>query len=299
MDYWNIDVNIFENKKVRLIRGEFGIKGVYIFLLILNEIYRTSGYYKKWDRDDCLLMSESSGMAGDCSPTLIAEVVSGLVRRSLLDQGVYDRFGVLTSKEIQRRFLRIVGNSRDSIPIVQEYFLLDPSNRKDVTRATLAKLDFFSISSKDSAENLKVDGENLKDLDKEKNRTEEKRKEQNPVVPGPSSDDSPVPVFCLENPETWGFGEELAQALSQWLAYKKEGRQVYTETSLKNLLPLVRESVEQYGEDALSKLIRQCISNGWAGIAWDKLKRPGESQEKKGDVAWMKKYIQQRGEDDT
>lgn len=177
VDYWNIDIDFFENKKVRLIRGEFGIKGVYLYILILNEIYRTGGYYKKWDRDDCLLMSDSSGVAGDCSPELIAEVVQGLVRRSLFDKGVLDRFGVLTSAEIQRRFLRIVGNSRESIPMVQEYFLLEPSSRKDVTRATLSKIVFFSINSKDSTQNLKGEEQNLKVLDKEQNRTEKNRRD--------------------------------------------------------------------------------------------------------------------------
>lgn len=187
VNYWNIDVDFFENKKVRLIRGEFGIKGVYLYILILNEIYRTGGYYKKWDHDDCLLMSASSGVAGDCSPKLIAEVVQGLVRRSLFDKGVLDRFGVLTSAEIQRRFLRIVGNSRDNIPMIQEYFLLDTSNRKDVTRATLAKIIFLSIDSKDSAQNLKDEAENLNDFDKEKNRKEQQRKEVVGGVPAASA----------------------------------------------------------------------------------------------------------------
>ena len=189
VDYWNIDIDFFENKKVRLIRGEFGIKGVYLYILILNEIYRTGGYYKKWDRDDCLLMSDSSGVAGDCSPELIAEVVRGLVRRSLFDKGVLDRFGVLTSAEIQRRFLRIVGNSRESIPMVQDYFLLEPSSRKDVTRATLSKIVFFSINSKDSTQNLKGEEQNFKVLDKEKNRTEQKRTEEiggTPAAPAPT-----------------------------------------------------------------------------------------------------------------
>lgn len=175
VDYWNLDVDFFDNKKIRLIRGEFGIKGVYIHILILNEIYRTCGYYKKWDSDDCLLMSDYLGVAGDRGPNLIAEVVQGLVRRSLFDQGVLDRFGVLTSAEIQRRFLRIVGNSRESIPIIKEYFLLETSNRKDVTEATLGKITFLSVSGKDSAQNLKVKPENLKDLDKEQKRTEQKR----------------------------------------------------------------------------------------------------------------------------
>jgi len=177
VNYWNLDVDFFENKKVRLIISEFGIKGAYILLVLFNEIYRTCGYYKKWDRDDCLLMAGSSAIAGNCSPAFIAEVVIGLVRRSLLDQGVLDRFGVLTSAEIQRRFLRMVGNSRESIPIVQEYFLLDLSGGKDVTRATRRKLTFFSISSKDNAENLKVTSQNLTGFDKEKKRKGKQSKE--------------------------------------------------------------------------------------------------------------------------
>lgn len=174
--------------------GEFGVKGVYIHLLLLNEIYRSGGYYKKWDSDDCLLMSASSGVAGDCSPSLIAEVVQGLVRRSLFDKGVFDRFGVLTSAEIQRRFLRIVGNSRDSIPIVKEYFLLDTSSRKDVTAGTSAKLAFFSVSSKDGAQNLKDLVQNLKDLDKEQNRKEQNRKEVC-VAPAPHASGVVKPSF--------------------------------------------------------------------------------------------------------
>ena len=178
VDYWNIDVDFFENKKIRLIRAEFGIQGVYIFILILNEIYRTSGYYKQWDHDDCLLMSANAGVDGGCSPGLIDEVVQGLVRRSLFDKRVFDSFGVLTSPEIQRRFLRIVGNSRDSIPMIKEYFLLDMSSRKDITEATLKKLTLFPLTSKDNAENLKVCGQNLKDLDKEQNRKEKNRRKR-------------------------------------------------------------------------------------------------------------------------
>lgn len=178
VDYWNIDVDFFENKKVRLILASFGAKGVFILIMILNEIYRTCGYYKKWDNDDCLLMSIKTGTDGGCSPTLISEVVKESLKRSFFDKGVFERFGVLTSPEIQRRFLRIVGNSRDYIPMIQEYFLLNTSSRRDVTGATLSKLAFFSIDSKENAENLKGDGQNLKGSDKEQNTTEQERTEQ-------------------------------------------------------------------------------------------------------------------------
>ena len=169
VDYWNIDVDFFENKKVRLILASFGAKGVFILIMILNEIYRTCGYYKKWDNDDCLLMSIKTGTDGGCSPTLISEVVKESLKRSFFDKGVFERFGVLTSPEIQRRFLRIVGNSRDYIPMIKEYFLLDTSSRRDVTGATLGKLAFFSIDSKGNVVNLKENGQDLKGSDKEQN----------------------------------------------------------------------------------------------------------------------------------
>lgn len=244
VDYWNIDVDFFENKKVRLIRGEFGIKGVYLYILILNEIYRTGGYYKKWDRDDCLLMSDSSGVAGDCSPELIAEVVQGLVRRSLFDKGVLDRFGVLTSAEIQRRFLRIVGNSRDSIPMVQEYFLLEPSNRKDVTRATLAKIAFFSIDSKGSTQSLKDGAQNLKDLDKEKNRTEQQRTEG---VGGPPAAPARTPAVSFVPPtvdevdeyvRSYG-GHVVAQV---WVDYYAARGWMMGKTAMKDWKSAVRDA---------------------------------------------------------
>lgn len=178
VDYWNIDVDFFQNRKVRLIQGEFGIKGVYVLLRILTEIYRTSGYFTKWDNDACYLLSDSIGADSGCSSQFIAEAVQGFLRRSFFDRGVFEKFGVLTSAEVQRRFLRIVKNSREDIFMIQEYFLLNPSDRKDVTEATLKKIAFSSIASKENAQILKVSPANFKDFDKEQNRREKNSTEQ-------------------------------------------------------------------------------------------------------------------------
>ena len=60
-------------------------------------------------------------------------------------------FSVLTSPGIQRRFLRIVGNSRPDIRIFKEYWLLDTGNKKDVPSSVLGKLTFESISRKENS----------------------------------------------------------------------------------------------------------------------------------------------------
>ena len=141
VDYWPRDVGLREDKKVRLIKGEFGIKGVYIYEEILNTIYREGGYYKKWDDDDCFLMSE--GVGDGCTPNLIAEVVRGCLKRSLFDEGVFQAFGVLTSKGIQRRFIQAVYKNREEIPIAKEYWLLE---KREVPAGTLNKIAFFEVS---------------------------------------------------------------------------------------------------------------------------------------------------------
>ena len=77
--------------------------------------------------------------------------------------------------------------------MIKEYFLLDMSSRKDITEATLKKLTLFPLTSKDNAENLKVCGQNLKDLDKEQNRKEQNR---NNIGVEPASG-GPPPVIRL------------------------------------------------------------------------------------------------------
>lgn len=179
VDYWPFDVHMLEDKKFKMIRAEFGIKGAYVALEVINAIYADNGYYKRWDNDDCLLMSQ--GVGDGCTPQFVGEVIRGCIRRSLFDQRVFDMFGVLTSAGIQRRFLRIVGNSRQDIPVFKEYWLLDTSNKKDVPPATLNKITFFSVSSK---ENPVISTENPVKSTGNAERKEKKSKEKE-ITPKP------------------------------------------------------------------------------------------------------------------
>lgn len=73
-------------------------------------------------------------------------------------------------------------------------------------------------------------------------------------------------------PPTLDFGEELRTAFSDWLAYKQEKRQGYKPTGLRSLTAQVQKHAEQYGEDVVARLIRDCMASNWQGIIWDKLK---------------------------
>lgn len=180
VDYWPFDVGLFRDKKFKLLKAEFGLKGVIIALELLNAVYESAGYFKKWDDDDCFLMSDSIG--GGCTSENIREVLRGCLRRSLFDQRVFEMSGVLTSQGIQRRYLRMVGNNRDEIRIIREYWLLNADDKNDVPASVLEKLTFFSVSDAENAvkrreNNVKSTG-NAQRKEKESKENKSKEKER-------------------------------------------------------------------------------------------------------------------------
>lgn len=145
VDYFPFDIDFFEDDKVRLLRTEYGAKGMYILIYILSDIYK-NGYYISWSKDKCLLVSDGAGCG--CTSRFIQEFIQGCVKRSFFNKRVFDMFGILTSAGIQRRYIRML-NNRDEIRFVEEYFLLDITDKKDIPEKISNKLVLKSISKKE------------------------------------------------------------------------------------------------------------------------------------------------------
>lgn len=143
VDYWNKDCDFYSDGKIRLIRSEFSGNGMYMLDYILCEIYK-NGYYIKFDKDWCSMVSDGAVCGG--SPNFVEELVKGCVRRSVFDKGVFDAFGILTSKGIQKRYIRMVCG-RDHIRLIKEYCLLDLDDPFEVPEKIRAKIVLKSISN--------------------------------------------------------------------------------------------------------------------------------------------------------
>ncbi|MCU7380478.1 DUF4373 domain-containing protein [Clostridiales Family XIII bacterium ASD5510] len=143
IDYFPFDVGFLEDKKIRLIKGEFGLKGVLVVIQLLCSIYKENGYFSTCDNDDCILVADAVGCG--CDAKTIREVVQGCLRRSVFDNRVFETFGVLTSRGIQRRYLRAL-STRENIDIYKEYWLLDINNKKDVPASISKKITFKNVS---------------------------------------------------------------------------------------------------------------------------------------------------------
>ncbi len=139
LDYYPMDVGFLRDKKVRLLRAEFGASSVVFVLYVLGKVYEGDGYFLHWDKDELLLSCSELGE----SPSYISEVLQGCLSRSLFDKRVFQMFGVLTSAGIQRRYLKSC-EKRDVIKIFLEYWLLDIES--EVSANVRAKLTFFEVS---------------------------------------------------------------------------------------------------------------------------------------------------------
>ena len=147
--YFSFDTDFFHaDKKVKLIKSEFGSKGVTILIYALCAIYSDKGYYAEWGEDDCYLWSEDLGC--DCSPNLIGEVINRCVKRGIFDEEVFNVSGVLTSHGIQIRFLK-AASKRERIKIIKEYALFDLEELKEGMRN---KVNFFSLKVASSSQKV-------------------------------------------------------------------------------------------------------------------------------------------------
>lgn len=121
LDYFPLDVDIFESDKMLAISGEFAVKGEIITLRLLCEIYR-NGYFVEYSELLKNKLARLSGLSGN----LIDEVVGKLVKYGFFDESVFREHSVLTSKGIQKRYLEAVKRRKNVL--CQHYWLLKGVN---------------------------------------------------------------------------------------------------------------------------------------------------------------------------
>ena len=92
---------------------------------------------------------------------------------------------------------------------------------------------------------------------------------------------SPAP---LAEPDM--FGPKLQEAFEDWLKYKKERRESYKETGLRNLVTEIKNNAAKYGEEAVAELIRHSMASNWRGIIFDRLKEQQGRQQSGGGVSF-------------
>lgn len=132
LDYFPLDVGIFEDDKILAISGEFSVKGEIIVLRLLCEIYR-NGYFVEFSE----LLKNKLARLGGLSGGLVEEVVSKLVKYEFFDGFMFSEYNILTSKNIQKVYLEATKRRKDTECL--QYWILNGVNvyineKKDVEK---------------------------------------------------------------------------------------------------------------------------------------------------------------------
>lgn len=128
IDYFPLDVQV--DDKIDLIEAEFGLTGFAVVVKLFQRIYGGQGYYCEWTNDVALLFGRKLGfLPGD---NVVSEIVSASVKRGIFNRDLYDKYSVLTSSGIQKRYFEAVSR-RKKITVKKEYLLVQlDQNLKDV-----------------------------------------------------------------------------------------------------------------------------------------------------------------------
>ena len=194
LDYFPLDVDFFQDIKIRkLIRCQGG-KALTVYIALLCNIYKEEGYYIRWDNDLPFIISEQTGYEDG----YVHEVLRNCVALGLFDKALFESEKIYTSRSIQERYREICGSSKRRSGI-EEYCLLpengdgneasDPK-KKGKTEPEKAGRGFISseeiaINSEEmpiSSEEMPISSEEMR-INSEEMRINLREKERFPPYP--------------------------------------------------------------------------------------------------------------------
>ncbi|WP_302163384.1 DUF4373 domain-containing protein [[Ruminococcus] torques] len=133
LSYFPLDVDFFEDPKIKILRARYGRDGIVFYIYLLCEIYK-QGYYIQVDDDFEYIISDDLKM----DQNKAKQVLNFLLSRSLFDNTLFQSDKVLTSAGIQRRFQLAVKERARKNPIeVGRFWLLKKGETEPFIKCTI------------------------------------------------------------------------------------------------------------------------------------------------------------------
>lgn len=119
LDYFALDIDIFDDEKIQFVSAIYGQEAELMTIKLLCRIYR-QGYYLDWNEDQALLFSKRVNISFENVNNIIKE----LLKRDFFDNELYDKYSILTSRGIQKRYFEAVKRRKD-LEVFYEYLMVD------------------------------------------------------------------------------------------------------------------------------------------------------------------------------
>ena len=120
LDYFPLDVNFFQDRKVRRISNRHHAAGIAALTSLLCLIYKEKGFYVAWNQDTLFDISQEVC----CEEEEMRAIIDDCLSVGLFDTYIYKEYGILTSQAIQEQYHKIITDSRRKYKLPLERFWL-------------------------------------------------------------------------------------------------------------------------------------------------------------------------------
>lgn len=118
LDYFPLDVNFLQDRKVRRISCRHHAAGIAALTSLLCLIYKEKGYYVLWNKDTMFDIAQEAC----CEEEEMQAIIDDCLSVGLFDTYIYKEYGVLTSQAIQEQYHKIIIDSRRKYKLPLENF---------------------------------------------------------------------------------------------------------------------------------------------------------------------------------
>lgn len=201
LSYFNIDC--VQEDNLNYIEAKHGISGYGVLVKLWRKIYMIEGYYCQWSEKNVFLFAKEVGV-----PVVeINDIVESCFAEDIFSRDMYQRYKILTSSGVQKRWLKIVTEAKRKNCKILDDFLLLNKNPEQVAK---------------TPEELTKTPEELPQR-KVKERKEKKTKVENDSAPAQPSPPARVDKVKLEKlpEEHW---QELVNAFFEFYEQNFKGQ---------------------------------------------------------------------------
>ena len=118
LDYFPLDVNFLQDRKVRRISSRHHAAGIAALTSLFCLIYKEKGFYIAWNQDTLFDISQEVC----CEEEEMQAIIDDCLSVGLFDTYIYKEYGVLTSQAIQEQYHKIIIDSRRKYKLPLENF---------------------------------------------------------------------------------------------------------------------------------------------------------------------------------
>lgn len=177
IDYagWSVDIFSTDVKIDKLLDAQ-GWTGFGVYFYLCQMAFGSEGYFYEWCYDLCATTARKMG--GGVGAGTVKETVDYCLQIGLFDKGLFDRWGVLTSKGIQRSYLLVLkSKNRKGTEIIEEYWILDKSEYEDYQDIIFVHKNSQSLGENGNSLEVNNDslGENVDSLGQKESKVKDSK----------------------------------------------------------------------------------------------------------------------------